>query len=70
MNIDRDAADADDRNLRLFKQWGELSFHNKQRLTAALRDAPRYKMVEIEDKRKVRCSMDQGHLCSASSYQQ
>ena len=39
-NIDREAADADDRNLRLFKQWAELSFHDKRRLTAALRAPP------------------------------
>ena len=46
-NIDREAADADDRNLRLFKQWAELSFHDKRRLTAALRAPPRYEMVEL-----------------------
>ena len=49
MNIDRDAADANDRNLRLFKQWGKLSFHDKQRLTAALRAAPHYEMVELKE---------------------
>ena len=49
MNIDREAADANDRNLRLFKQWGKLSFHDKQRLTAALRAAPRYEMVELKE---------------------
>ena len=49
MNIDRETADADNHNLRLFKQWGELSFHDRQRLTAAFRAAPRYEMVEIKE---------------------
>ena len=47
MNINREAADVDDRNLRLFKQWGELLFHDKQRLTAALRAVPRFEMVKL-----------------------
>ena len=49
MNIGRESANADNRNLRLFKQWGELSVHDKQRLTAALHAAPRYETVELKE---------------------
>ena len=49
MNINRESADANDHNLQLFKQWGELSLQDKLRLTAALRAAPRFEMVEIEE---------------------
>ena len=49
MNISRGAADADDQNLRLFKQWAELSGQDKLRLTAALRATPRYEMVDVEE---------------------
>ena len=47
MNINRESADANDHNLQLFKQWGELSLQDKLRLTAALRAAPRFEMVEL-----------------------
>ena len=49
LHISRDAAEADDRNLRLFKQWGELSMQDKRRLTGALQAAPRYEMVELDE---------------------
>ena len=49
MHISRDAAGADDRNLRLFKQWAELSVQDKRRLTGALQAAPRYEMVELDE---------------------
>ena len=47
MNIDKEAADANDHNLRLLKQWSKLSFHHKQSLTVALRATSRFEMVEI-----------------------
>ena len=69
MNINRESADANDHNLQLFKQWGELSLQDKLRLTAALRAAPRFEMVEIEEEEGEVYSMDQGHRRNALSWQ-
>lgn len=49
MNISRGAADTDDRNLCLFKQWAKLSGQDKLRLTAALCAAPWYEMVDFDE---------------------
>ena len=49
MSISREAADTDNQNLCLFKQWAELSGQDKLRLTAALRATPRYEMVDFDE---------------------